>query len=58
MILHTDTALLKHRPAHLHPLSQEERAAARLVARRRILTSGLVNRLSRFFTFWHGMKVS
>ncbi|NDW44786.1 hypothetical protein [Ruegeria sp. PrR005] len=58
MILHTDTALMIHRPAHLHRLSQEERVAARLVTRRRILTSGLVNRLSRVFTFWHGMKVS
>lgn len=29
MILHTDTALLKHRPAHLQYPSQPERAARR-----------------------------
>lgn len=58
MILHTDTALMIHRPAHLHPLSQEERVAARLVTRRRYPISGLANRLFRFFAFGHGARVS
>ncbi|MCU9838575.1 hypothetical protein OEZ49_12420 [Ruegeria sp. WL0004] len=58
MILHTDTALMIHRPTHLQPLSQEERAATRLVIRRRHPTSELANRLFRYFAFWQGAKVS
>ncbi|SDE18132.1 hypothetical protein [Ruegeria marina] len=58
MILHTDTALLNHRPAHLRPQSKEERIAARLPARQCAPKSRLADRVARLFAFRPWARVS
>ncbi|MCE8516450.1 hypothetical protein KBY31_06970 [Ruegeria pomeroyi] len=58
MILHTDTALLSHRPVHLQLPSEEERMAARYVTPRRTAKAWRAGRIARLFAFRRLLSLS